>query len=92
MNAIQSTALALATLTFAGCADTPVADADYGHSVQQMIQAQTFDPVAASNPPDLPPESTDGERLKNAMDVYRKDVAKGNTEVKQTVQFEINSN
>lgn len=92
MNAIQSTALALVTLTVAGCADTPIADADYGHSVKQMIQAQTYDPAAASNPAEMPPEVTDAERVKNAIDVYRKDVAKGNTDVKKTVQFEINSN
>ena len=47
------------------------------------MQAQTYDPAAASNPPELAPDSGDGARLKNALDVYRKDVAKGSAEVEQ---------
>jgi hypothetical protein len=89
MNALRPTALAFAALAVAGCADTPRADADFRSSVEQMVQAQTFDLVAASNPPELPPEISDAERLKNALDVYRKDVAKGASEVKQPVVFEI---
>jgi len=88
MNIMQPTALAVALL-IAGCADTPLADADYGSSVRQMVQAQTFDPAAASNPPELPPENADGARLESALEVYRKDVAKGVTEVKQPVIFEV---
>jgi hypothetical protein len=88
MNIIHKSGLVVAALAVAGCANT-YSDADYGRSVQQMIQSQTYDPAAASNPPELPPESTDAERLKNALDVYRKDVAKGITEVKQPVIFEI---
>jgi hypothetical protein len=72
-----------------GCADTPNADADYGKSVSQMVQSQTYDLNAASNPPEMAPESGDGERLKNALDVYRKDVAKGSTDVKRPIVFEI---
>lgn len=92
MNIAKSSALAIATVAVAGCADTPLSDADYGSSVKQMVQAQTFDPAAAANPPELAPEMTDGARLENALDVYRKDVAKGNTEVKQPVIFEIGTN
>lgn len=92
MNTVHATALAAATLLLSGCADTPVADADYGSSVQQMVQAQTYDAAAASNPAELAPEMTDGARLKNALDVYRKDVAKGSEEVKETVDFEVGSN
>jgi hypothetical protein len=89
MNATPAIALVMVASAVAGCADTPVSDADYGRSVRHMVQAQTFDPAAASNPPELAPEMTDGARLKNALDVYRKDVAKGITEVKQPVVFEI---
>lgn len=89
MNPIHATALAVAALLLSGCADTPLSDADYGESVRQMVQAQTFDPAAASNPPELPPEITDGARLAEALEIYRKDVAKGITEVKQPVVFEI---
>ena len=93
MNTIHTNALALAMAfgasLLAGCADTPLADEDYGSSVRQMIQAQTFDPAAASNPPALAPEITDGARLEEALEVYRKDVAKGITEIKRPVVFEI---
>lgn len=88
MNIEQTTALTVAALLTAGCADTPLSDADYGSSVRQMVQAQTLDPAAASNPPALAPE-TDGARLEKALETYRKDVAKGVTEVKQPVIFEI---
>jgi hypothetical protein len=92
MNTLHATAIAIVTLWIAGCADTPLADADYGNSVRQMIQAQTFDPAAASNPPALGPDITDGARLEAALEIYRKDVAKGITEVKQPVIFEIGTN
>jgi len=90
MNIIHMSGLVIAALAVSGCANT--SDEDYGQSVRQMVQAQTFDPAAASNPPELAPEITDGARLQNAMDVYRKDVAKGATEVKQPVVFEIGTN
>jgi hypothetical protein len=92
MNIAKPSAVAVATVAIAGCADTPLSDADYGSSVKQMVQAQTFDPAAASNPAELPPEMTDGARLENALEVYRKDVAKGNTEVKNAIEFEVGSN
>lgn len=88
MNIIHRSGLFVAALAVAGCANT-TSDEDYGQSVRQLVQAQTFDPAAASNPPELAPEITDGARLQNALDVYRKDVAKGNTEVKQPVIFEV---
>jgi hypothetical protein len=88
MNTLHVLVLAGSALMLSGCGNTR-SDADYGQSVRQMIQAQTFDPAAASNPPELPPEISDGGRLKNALDVYRKDVAKGATEIKKPVVFEI---
>jgi hypothetical protein len=57
-----------------------------------MVQAQTFDLAAASNPPALAPEITDGARLEAALEIYRKDVAKGIAEIKQPVIFEIGTN
>lgn len=88
MNTIYKYGFVIAVLAVSGCANT-TSDDDYGQSVRQLVQAQTFDPAAASNPPELAPEITDGARLQNALDVYRKDVAKGNTEVKQPVIFEV---
>jgi hypothetical protein len=72
----------------AGCADTPASDADYGRSVSQMIQAQTYDANAAANPPEQAPDSGDGARLENALDAYRKDVAKG-AEVGRDIEFTV---
>lgn len=89
MNIIRMSALVIAALAVSGCATS---DDDYGQSVRQMVQAQTFDPAAASNPPEFAPEITDGARVQNALDVYRKDVGKGATEVKQPVVFEIGTN
>jgi hypothetical protein len=83
--------LVITTLVMSGCANT-YSDADYGRSVRQMVQSQTFDPAAASNPPELAPEITDGQRLKNALDVYRKDVAQGTHEVEQPILFEVATN
>lgn len=90
MNIIHKSGLMVVTLAIAACANT-YSDEDYGRSVQQLVQSQTLDPAAASNPPELAPENADGARLENALDVYRKDVAKGATEVKQPVVFEIGS-
>ena len=68
----------IAGVLLAGCvSETPVADANWRKSVENMNQAQTYDAAAASNPPVLAPEVGDGERIKNAIDEYRKDVAKG---------------
>ena len=91
MNIIDLSGLTIAALLVSGCANTH-SDADYGRSVRQLVQSQTLDPAAASNPPELAPEITDGQRLQNALDVYRKDVAKGSTEVKQPVIFEVGTN
>ncbi len=92
MNNAKTLAIGIGTVVIAGCADTPIADADYGSSYSQMLQAQTFDPVAASNPPALAPEMTDAARLENAIEIYRKDVAKGSTEVKRPIVFEVGTN
>lgn len=86
---MKNVLLFAAAIAASGCVDTPVADADYGKSVEQMVQAQTYDPEASRNPPALAPESGDGARLKNALDEHRKDVAKGSADVKQPIVFEV---
>ncbi len=84
-----ATVTATAALAIAGCADTPATDADYGRSVSQMIQAQTYDANAAANPPEQAPATGDGARLQNALDAYRKDVAKGGAEVQRKIEFDV---
>ena len=88
MNIIHKSGLVVTTLAIAGCANT-FSDEDYGRSLQQMVQSQTLDPAAASNPPEFAPDYTDGARLQKALEEYRKDVAKGAADVKQPVIFEI---
>ncbi|HKQ83500.1 MAG TPA: hypothetical protein VJS42_15015 [Steroidobacteraceae bacterium] len=89
MNSKTTFSMLALSATLMGCADTPHSDAHYGEAVRAMVQAQTYDPAAAANPPALAPEAGDGERIRNAIEVYRKDVAKGNEEVKQSVIFEV---
>jgi hypothetical protein len=89
MNKLLSAATITVAITLGGCVDTPEADADYGSSVRQMVQEQTYDLNAANNPPEHAPEVGDGVRLKNALDEHRKDVAKGSQEVKAPIIFEV---
>jgi hypothetical protein len=79
----------IAALAVTGCADTAATDADYGRSVSQMVQAQTYDANAAANPPEQAPAAGDGARLQNALEAYRKDVAKGGAEVQREIEFEV---
>lgn len=71
-----SSGILLALLT--GCSSTdPVrVEQDFGNSVHHMIQAQIYNPQAARNPSTVPPAALDGPMAGNALDVYRKDVAK----------------
>ena len=74
MNGISLLGAILITLAaIGGCETTPTAtEADYGNSVRSMVRNQTVNP----DPSDaVPVNSGDGERAKNAIDVYRKDVA-----------------
>jgi hypothetical protein len=81
------TVTALSALAAAGCVDIP-SETDYGSSVKQMIRAQTYDANAAANPPEQAPATGDGARLQNALDTYRKDVAKP-AEVQREVEFSV---
>jgi hypothetical protein len=60
-----------------GCASPitePVTvEADFGNSVRQMQQAQTYDPAAATNPaPEAP--AHDGAKASEVMQMYRQDL------------------
>jgi hypothetical protein len=92
MSRLLIAAAGIATLAVSGCANTPASDADYGRSVSHMIEAQTYDSNAAANPPEHAPATGDGGRLQNALDAYRKDVAKGSAEVERKVEFEVGQN
>lgn len=75
--------------TMAGCADTPRADAEFGSSVRSMVDAQTYDPEAARNPPEAAPASGDGQRLQNVVGGYRKDVARGVEDVRRDIVINV---
>lgn len=69
-------ALGIAAL-LAGCANTPTAvESNFGASVRNMIEAQTYDPSTLSAPSTDVIESGDGQRLEAVLDAYRTDVAK----------------
>lgn len=73
----------------AGCVDNPPRNAEFGDSVRAMVDAQTFDPEAASNPPEAAPETGDGQRLENVVGGYRKDVARGVEDVRREIVINV---
>jgi type IV pilus biogenesis protein CpaD/CtpE len=77
----QKTFVALATLataaSLAACAHKPTElERNFGSSVRNMIEAQTFDPSTLSSPSTETIDETDGRRLEAVLEVYRTDVAK----------------
>ena len=72
--------VALAALTgpmlLGACAHEPTAlERNFGSSVRNMIEAQTYDPSTLSSPSDETIEQADGRRLEAVLEVYRTDVA-----------------
>lgn len=49
-------------------------EADFGNSVNQMVQGQIYDPEAAAFPDPEPPMTMDGIKADNALNNYHKDV------------------
>jgi type IV pilus biogenesis protein CpaD/CtpE len=67
----------LAASFVVGCASGPEkSERDFGNSVRAANKAQILDPVAASNPDMTPVGYTDGQRMENVLDNYRKDVTR----------------
>ena len=75
--------------TMGGCAQTPSTDAEFGSSVRAMVDAQTYNPDAARNPPEAAPSSGDGQRLENVVGGYRKDVARGVEDVRRDIVINV---
>lgn len=81
--------VATATLC-AGCeTESPYFDSQLGTSSAHLVQAQTLDPAAAGNPPALAPAGADGQRIKNAVDEYHKEVNKPEQPVSRPIVFEV---
>jgi hypothetical protein len=79
MNNYKLLGLALgvqAAAMLAGCGKPTLVERNFGESVRQMVEAQTYDPSTLSNPSTEPVEGGDGQQLENVIGAYRSDVAK----------------
>lgn len=91
MNRRSLVAIAVA-VACAGCeTESPYFDSRLGTSAAHLVQAQTLDPAAAANPAPLAPAGADGQRIKSAVDQYRKDVNKNEQSVSRPIMFEVGS-
>jgi outer membrane murein-binding lipoprotein Lpp len=89
INSVVLTALVIGTTLLVGCASGPTrVDEDFGNSVRAMRQAQTMDAVAAAAPDTTPIMSTDGQRMENALQSYRKSVGEP-AAVKDDFNFQV---
>ena len=66
--------LLLTGIASSGCSTEPKrVEADYGNSVNQMVQAATYDPEAAASTESKPVIGMDGKRALNTLDAMRSD-------------------
>ena len=73
MLAVAAAAASAAALT--GCTTEPtLTERNYGVSVRQMIEAQTYDPSTLTNPSTETVDSSDGQRAGNVLEGYRRGV------------------
>ena len=85
MNTSNNSIFVTATLTLlaimlVGCASSATrVEKDYGNSVHAMQVQQTMDPMTIIDTDTSVIETTDGQRMNNALTVYRENV--GNPEV-----------
>ena len=92
MNRKHCLIVAVATVVCAGCeTETPHFDSQLGSSAAHLIEAQTLDPAVAGNPAPLAPAGADGQRMKNAVDQYRKDIPKPEQSVARQIVFDVGS-
>ena len=72
-------AITVVTLSAAisGCSTEPKrVEADYGNSVSQMVQAQTYNPEAAASTESVPVIGLDGKRAMRTLDALRTDTVR----------------
>ena len=68
------TLLAITSLVLTGCISEPKrVEADYGNSINQMVQASTYDPEAAASTESKPVMGMDGKRAISSLDAMRTD-------------------
>jgi type IV pilus biogenesis protein CpaD/CtpE len=76
-NTLRLLAGISASALLAACTTEPTAtEANFGASVRQMIEAQTYDPSTLTAPSTETIDSGDGRRLETVLETYRTDVAK----------------
>ena len=64
-------------IVLTGCIIDPKhVEEDFGKSVRQMVNAQIYDPVIASNPAELGPETIDGPVSATSVEEYREGAKK----------------
>jgi hypothetical protein len=74
---LYSAVLVTLPLGLGACVAEPtLTETNFGNSVRQMIEAQTYDPSTLRTPSTDPVDSADGKRLENVLEAYRTDVAK----------------
>ena len=80
--------LAFASLTSTGCSTEPKrVEADYGNSVNQMVQASTYNPEAAASTESIPVVGMDGKRAMNSLDAMTKDTELRNEDFSDLLDF-----
>jgi len=66
--------MAIVSITSAGCSSAPKrVEADYGNSVNQLVQAATYNPEAAASTESIPVIGMDGKRAIRTLDAMRTD-------------------
>ena len=66
--------LIFASLASTGCSTEPKrVEADFGNSVNQMVQASTYNPEAAASTESIPVYGMDGKRAMNTLDAMKTD-------------------
>jgi len=75
----------------AGCVSTEPerVEADFGNSVNQMIQAQTHNPEAAARTESIPVKEMDGEMAASTLDALRKDTGRDKETINNVINVEI---
>jgi hypothetical protein len=69
-------AIILLAILLTGCASSATrVEKDYGNSVHAMQRAQVMDPMTIISPDTTPVETTDGQRMENALNASRTTVA-----------------
>jgi hypothetical protein len=85
-----SGAVLVASLLLTACtrSDPVRVEQDFGNSVRNMIEAQTYNPEASRHPPVNPPEVLDGTKGNRVIETYRGDIAKP-AEIDKPIQINV---